>query len=209
MSITKHRDPMPIQNDAPDLGARFWDAHVEEAYIDVIPQDTGNVEITVGILDPENPSAAEDASTSDRGYFVDLPLAHRQAVARLIAGAPAPDLSAPHPPRNAGRYIADIETLPGASAESMNAFLTRVAWHVRNGIPANILDAEAGTAHISEVTPDGEPPRATKEVRRHFRYKQPGDDETWHYHSSFRKVLEEGGKNVEFQRTFKSEWAPV
>lgn len=195
MSELTYRAPQPLNTGIHEgvPGARFFDAHEEAVYCEIAPQDTGNVEISVSISDTH-------------GYFMDLDQQDRAAAARLIAGEPAPEINSPHPPANAGRYIADITTQPGCPAANMNAFLTRVAWHVRNGIPANITDPEAGTAHISEVAPDGTPPRDTKEVRRHFRYKLVEGGE-WHYHSSFRKTLEHGAKEVEVQRTFKSEWA--
>jgi hypothetical protein len=191
------RRPEEITPGNPNDGFRFFDAHVYAAYLDAIPQDTGNVEITVGM-------EATDESEGD-GYFIDLKAEDREHLAEILAGETTPGLNRNATARNTGKFNIVVDTaMFNATPEGTDRLLQRIAWHIRNGIPGLITEPDGGQASVNEVS-DGEVPVRMKEVRRHFRYKTPGSNE-WHYHSSFRTAQDQQGRNIQFQRTYKSDW---
>jgi hypothetical protein len=198
--VTHYREPEDVTPGDPAQGLRCWDAHVPEAYIEVVPQETGNVEITVGI---------EGDEVNDKGYFVDLPAQDRVRVGNLIAGEQTPGLNRGEPAQRTGTFqvIVDTAMFGETTAHGTDRLLQRIAWHLRNGIPGLVQEPGGGQASINEVG-NGNVPVRMKEVRRHFRYKVTGSNE-WKYHSSFKVAQLEGGHDIEFQRSYKSDWEPL
>lgn len=195
-TVTHYREPEPVTPGDPAQGLRAWDAHVPEAYIEVVPQETGNVEITVGI---------EGDELNDKGYFVDLPAQDRPRIAALIAGEQTPSLNRGEAARHTGTFQVVVDTaMFEPTVHGTDRLLQRIAWHLRNGIPGLVTENGGGQASINEVA-DGTVPVRMKEVRRHFRYKVPGSDE-WKYHSSFKVAQMERGHTIQFQRSYKSDW---
>lgn len=192
------RQPEPITPGRPEEGFRFYDAHDYRVYLDAIPQTTGNVEVTVG---------HEGTTDSDEGdgIFIDVQQADREQLGGIIAGQLTPGLTRDTPARGTGKYQVVVDTAMFApTPEGTDRFLQRIAWHLRNGVPGLIVEPGGGQASINEVS-EGEVPVRMKEVRRHFRYRTPGN-RAWSYHSSFKTVQDQKGTDVQFQRSYKSDW---
>lgn len=116
-----------------------------------------------------------------------------------------PNLDRGTPARHTGKFMITVDTaMFTPTPEGTDRFIQRIAWHLRNGIPGLITEADGGQASMNEVSA-GEVPVRMKEVRRHFRFKVPGES-GWHYHSAYRVVQQEKGYNIQFQRTYKSDW---
>lgn len=127
---------------------------------------------------------------------------------QLLDGVPGIELGTAV--QNPAKYqvIVDTHTTFGdATPAGLDKLLQRLAWHLRQGIPAKVIEPEGGMFTVNEVS-EGEVPPRMSETRRHFRYQLPGSDE-WHYHGNFKKITSDGGRNVQFQRTYKSDWEDV
>lgn len=128
---------------------------------------------------------------------------------QLLDGVP--DIAQGTPAKNQAKYqvIVDTTTHAAPTEAGIDRLLQRLAWHLRNGIPARVIEPEGGVFTLNEVS-EGEVPPRMSETRRHFRYHLPTDpDGDWHYHHNFKKITAEGGVDIEFQRTYKSEWETI
>lgn len=179
-------------------GARFIDKAEPAAHLDAVPQVSGNIEITVGIETGEPEGA--------KGYFVVLPAEQRAMLAAVVAGDTVADQG--QPVRNPGRFRVILET--GGhdwqmTPEEFDKMWARAGWHVRNGLPGFAQEG-AATLSVNEVAPGKKAPRGTREeVRRHYRYRVAGSDE-WKYSHNYKAIQVQKPVELEFQRTFKSEW---
>lgn len=189
--MSKYQAPEPtidgrahIYSDIQFSGSDMW----------VTPEDSGNLCF----------ETHDDDANTDTTFV--LPARDRAALAlQLLDGVPG--IAKGTPVRNRAKYQVIVDThttFAEPTEDGIDRLLQRLAWHLRNGIPGKITEPEGGTFSINEVS-EGEVPPRMSETRRHFRYQLPGSEE-WHYHSNFKKVQADGGTNIQFQRSYKSEW---
>lgn len=201
--MSNHTAPEPRQLTGDENGFTYYDTEVAGSEMSVVEDslNPGGLNIEIHEQDAHGPS-------TDAMFL--LPARDRMALAmQLLAGVPGVELSGA-PVKNPAKYQVIVDThttFAESTPEGVNKLLQRLAWHLHNGIPAKVIEPEGGVFTINEVS-EGEVPPRMSETRRHFRYQVPGDTE-WHYHSNFKKITAEGGQNIQFQRTYKSEWENI
>lgn len=195
--MSKYTAPAPLTDDE---GTTYFDAEDDGTKLYTAEEpDNGDLVLTIW----------DDEEKRDTIFVV--PARDRAQLAMaLLPGTPG--IKRGTPAQNKAKYqvVVDTHTVFGHPTEDgIDRLLQRLAWHLRNGIPAKVVEPEGGVFTINEVS-EGEVPPRMSETRRHFRYHLPTDPAgDWHYHHNFKKIQLEGGIDVEFQRTYKSEWETV
>lgn len=183
-------------------GVRFQDAHHQDIYMDVMPQDpSGNVEFEMG---------QEDGEFDNAWQFVTLSAEQRRTLAAVLLGMNENPHGAGQDVQAPGKMRVVMET--GTDEWSMTPhdfdyMWARAGWHVRNGIPGFIEHTSGSTVSIHEVGEGDKAPRGMSETRRHYRYLLKGDKpDAWRYHNNFNFVRKQQPVVMEMQRSYRSEW---
>lgn len=198
--MSKHTAPRPQPLSEDDGGTVYFDAEASNSDMVVIEEGNGNLVFET-----------HDEDLDGKDAIFALPARDRATLAlQLLDGVP--DIAQGTPVRNRAKYqvIVDTHTTFGEpTPDGIDRLLQRLAWHLRNGIPGRIIETEGGMFTLNEVS-EGEVPPRMSETRRHFRYHLPNDNTgEWHYHGNFKKIQTDGGVDIEFQRTYKSEWESI
>ncbi|MFT4471412.1 hypothetical protein ACMX2H_16030 [Arthrobacter sulfonylureivorans] len=152
--------------------------------------------------------------TDDMGDVSSLVIAERDRGVAALAmfGADDPVEQPEAAPQITGTFQVIISTSPAHKGDPsptvQAAMLERLVWHLQHGIPARVIEPNAGYFAVTEVAVST-PPERMKEVRRSFRVKDDSEDGGYYYtrvHRDAKNRADATGNPVEAQRKFLSEW---